>query len=196
MFPIEDHSAENRAEIFDIDDARVKDRLIFGIAQGGRAELELLYRQVSPAVYAYALSILKNFSAAEDVMQDAFVSIAQNAAGYRSQGKPMAWIMTITRNLALMRLQKKESRNLPIDDYTELACGRDMYSETDNRLMLKTALGALSEEERQIVTLHGVAGIKHREIAELLDMPLSTVLTKYKRALEKMKKTMGGDDGD
>jgi RNA polymerase sigma-70 factor (ECF subfamily) len=196
MFPIEDHSANDRAEAFGIDEARARDALIFGIARGGRDELETLYRQTSPAVYAYALSILKNSSAAEDVMQDTFVSIAQNAAGYRSQGKPMAWIMTITRNLAFMRLQKSENKNVPLDDCAEFSQPQDEYSECDRKLMLKTALAVLSAEERQIVTLHGVSGLKHREIAAMMGIPLSTVLTKYKRALEKMKKTLGGDDGD
>ena len=59
--------------------------------------------------------------------------------------------------------------------------------------MLRTALSALNSEERQIVSLHAVAGLKHREIAEMTGIPLSTVLTKYKRALEKMKKVLGGD---
>ena len=86
---MDDHSVQDRAEIVSIDDAKVKDKLITDIARGGRAELEMLYRQTSPAVYAYALSILKNSSAAEDVMQDTYVSVAQNAAGYESQGKPM-----------------------------------------------------------------------------------------------------------
>ena len=193
---MDDHSVQDRAEIVSIDDAKVKDKLITDIARGGRAELEMLYRQTSPAVYAYALSILKNSSAAEDVMQDTYVSVAQNAAGYESQGKPMAWIMTITRNLAYMQLRKSESKNVSIEDYTDLASQRDLYSETDRRLLLKTALSILGEEERQIVTLHGVSGLKHREIADMMNLPLSTVLTKYKRALEKMKKQLGGVAGD
>jgi len=196
MVPIEENSVEDRTEIIRIDDARELDMLISCIAQGGRPELERLYRKTSPAVYGYALSILKNSSAAEDVMQDTYVSIAQNSAGYRSQGKPMAWIMTITRNLAYMRLQRSEARNVPLDDYTELASEGDEYTESDRKLMIKTALEVLSAEERQIVTLHAVSGLKHREIARMLNMPLSTVLTKYKRSLEKLKKKLGGDDGD
>ena len=53
-------------------------------------------------------------------------------------------------------------------------------------------MSCLSDEERQIVSLHAVAGLKHREIGELTGLPLATVLTKYNRALAKMKKTLGG----
>ena len=54
------------------------------------------------------------------------------------------------------------------------------------------ALGILDFEDRQIVILHALTGMKHREIAELLDLPLGTVLSKYKRALEKMRKELEG----
>jgi len=193
MFHIENHSVPDGEVVFRNIEARETDVLIAGIARGERAALEKLYRQASAAVYAYALSILKNSSAAEDVMQDTFVSIAQNAASYASQGKPMAWVMTIARNTAYMKLQKSENKNLSLEDYTETDSGRDDYSASDRKIMLRTALSALNSEERQIVSLHAVAGLKHREIAEMTGIPLSTVLTKYKRALEKMKKVLGGD---
>ena len=198
MFPIENHSVLDREGAFregETQDNEI-DVLIFRIAQGGRAALETLYRQTSSAVYAYALSILKNSSSAEDVMQDTFVSIAQNAAAYSSQGKPMAWIMTITRNTAYMKLQKSDNKNLSLEDYTETDSGQDEYSASDRKIMLKMAMNVLTKEERQIVTLHAVSGLKHREIADITGLPLSTVLTKYKRALEKMKKVLGGDGSD
>lgn len=48
----------------------------------------------------------------------------------------------------------------------------------------------LTDQERQIVMLHAVAGFKHREIAELLELPLSTVLSKYRRALKKLRHSL------
>ena len=53
---------------------------------------------------------------------------------------------------------------------------------------------ALGEEERQIVLLHAVTGLKHREIAALLELPLSTVLSKYHRALKKLREQLKGDE--
>ena len=90
------------------------DALILRIAQGDTAALEVLYRQTSSSIYGFALSILRDPTAAEDVMQDTFVSVMQSAPGYQPSGKPMAWLLTITRNLALMRLRKAESKNCPL----------------------------------------------------------------------------------
>lgn len=57
----------------------------------------------TPAVYGFALSILKNAHDAEDVLQDVYLQVWHGASGYRSHGKAMGWMMTITRNLTLDR---------------------------------------------------------------------------------------------
>jgi len=57
-------------------------------------------------------------------------------------------------------------------------------------LVLNAAMQTLSSEERQIIILHAVSGLKHIEIAELLSMPLSTVLSKYSRARKKLQNTL------
>lgn len=60
--------------------------------------------------------------------------------------------------------------------------------------LLEQALGTLEEQSRRIVLLHAVTGLKHREIAQLLELPLATVLSKYHRALKKLKLQLEGDD--
>lgn len=62
--------------------------------------------------------------------------------------------------------------------------------DVEDRLVLSKALQTLSEEESSIVLLHAAAGVKHREIADQLDLPLSTVLSKYRRALEKLRRQL------
>ena len=83
------------------------------IAKGDRDALGALYHQANTAVYSFALSILKNEHDAEDVLHDAYLQIWQAAGSYQGQGKPMAWILTITRNLALSRL-RQQSRTEPL----------------------------------------------------------------------------------
>lgn len=90
------------------------DALILRIAQGDTAALEVLYRQTSSSIYGFALSILRDPVAAEDVMQDTFVSVMQSAPGYQPSGKPMAWLLTIARNLALMRCAGQKVRTCPL----------------------------------------------------------------------------------
>ena len=57
--------------------------------------------------------------------------------------------------------------------------------------MLESYLKLLSDEERQIVVLHAISGFKHHEIAKVLKLPLPTVLSKYSRALKKLRNMMG-----
>ena len=86
------------------------DALILRIAQGDTAALEVLYRQTSSSIYGFALSILRDPVAAEDVMQDTFVSVMQSASSYQPSGKPMAWLLTIARNLALNRYKARSAQ--------------------------------------------------------------------------------------
>ena len=57
----------------------------------------------------------------------------------------------------------------------------------EDKSVLAACMERLSDEERQIVTLHALSGFRHREIAALLELPLPTVLSKYSRALKKLK---------
>lgn len=187
------HSNSEKENISSLSDAEIQDLLLQKIAEGDMEALRDLYEQVSPAVYAFAVSIVQNPTTAEDVMQDTFVNIAQNAEKYISQGKPMAWIMTITKNLALMKLKRMDNRNSSLEEYMDVAKSDD-FAQSERRILLQKALKELKEEDRQIVILHAMTGMKHREIAEIMKIPLPTVLTKYKRSLEKMRRVIGGDD--
>ena len=155
------------------------------IAKGDRDALGALYHQANTAVYSFALSILKNTSDAEDALHDCFLDIYQAAEHSRPQGKPMAWVLTITRNLAISRL-REHGRTEPLvqEDWQDRLADNPAVTHED-RMMLEAVLSALSDEERQIVTLHALTGL--REIAALLGLPLPTVLSKYSRALKKLQ---------
>lgn len=158
------------------------------IALGDRDALAQLYEGTRHAVFGFAISILRNRSAAEDVLQDTYLKVWANAATYRAQGKPMAWILSMTRNLALMKLREKRNRDLPFEEQMDIPFTFDAEEGRLDRIVLELALNTLSEEERQIIMLHSLSGQKHREIAEILQLPLSTVLSKYRRALKKLEK--------
>ncbi len=166
------------------------DRLLVKIERKDKEALAALYNHTKSAVYGFALSILRNRAEAEDVMQEAFINIYKAAKGYQSRGKPLAWILTIVRNLSLMRLREMKKYEPNPDWLQEAVNPEDSTSRSLNRLLLDTALKVLGAEERQIVILYSVAGLKHREIAALLNLPLSTVLSKYRRSLSKLKKQM------
>ena len=65
----------------------------------------------------------------------------------------------------------------------------------EERLVLSAALQSLSEEERQIVTLHAVSGFRFREVASFLELPLNTVLSKYHRAMKRLRRQLSEEEG-
>ena len=160
--------------------------LLQEVAEGSTAALEELYRFTDRAVYAYALSILRNAYDAEDVLQECFIRVFQSAAFYHGDGKPMAWILTIAKNLCRDLLRKNQTvAELSDEAWLRLAAPN---TTNDDRLILSACMEELSEKERQIVALHAVAGFKHREIAEFMSLSLTGVLSKYHRAIQKMKR--------
>ena len=162
------------------------------IANDDKAAFEEFYRATEQTVYAYILSILKNPQDSQDVMQDTYLKIRSAAHLYQPQGKPMAWVFTIARNLCLMKIRSNSRINQSaIEDLeNSLDYSTTHKGQVEDRMVLNCALSILSEEERTIVILHAVSGLKHHEIAKNLDLPLSTVLSKYNRALKKLKKTL------
>ena len=173
--------------------AQALEGLLLSLAQGDREALAQLYRQTRTTVYGLALSYVRSPGDAEDVTQDTFVRAWENAPGYRPQGKPLAWLLTICRNLALMKLRARERTvDLTEEAWDALPALPEGLSAED-RALLHAALSALGEEERRIVLLHAVTGLKHREIAALVELPLATVLSKYHRALKKLREKVEGE---
>ena len=170
------------------------DRCLFGIAHEDSNALAELYDCTSASVYAFALSILKNTQDAEDVLHDCYLQIYSAAPRYQSSKKPMAWILTITRNLCLLKLrERRKTADIPPENWEPYLEACETVS-LEDRLILTECMELLSDEERQIVILHAVAGFKHRETAKFLALPLSTILSKYNRAIKKLKNHIGEED--
>ena len=164
------------------------DSMLSAVARGDTKAFEMLYNATRVSVYSFALSIVKNSYDAEDVMQDCYVALFASAADYVSCGKPLAWILTIVRNLCFQKFRtQKLNSEFHRQDKNELSAEKTAVS-PDDRLILKECLEKLQDQERQIIILHAVSGFKHREIAEFLEIPLPTVLSKYHRALKKLRK--------
>ncbi len=170
----------------------VTDTDILRIAEKAPDAVSLLYEKASKSIYGFALSITKNAHDAEDTLQEVFIAVIKGAESYRPSGKPMAWLLTITKNIANGKLRARKN-DLSLDEAlneNEEAFSR--IDSTEERLTLEAALTVLSDEERKILALRALSGLKSREIASLLRLPLGTVLSKYSRALKKLKEHLEG----
>ncbi len=168
----------------------VNEKILTDIAGGSAAAFKELYALTSDTVYGFALSILKNSHDAEDIMQEVYIKIYNNADTYQHQGKPMAWILTIVRNMCYNKIRDTKQHD-DISDHAHYISD-NCHESGINAIVLEEAMNVLNEDERQIVMLHSIAGMKHREIADIVDMPVSTVLSKYNRSLKKLKKALEG----
>ncbi len=168
--------------------------LLLRLSTGEQAALGGLYEIIKTDIYAFALSKTENVEDAEDAMQDAFVRIYKYAKLYVPKGTPMSWIFTIVMNI-IKRQRSLKSRHISLDDTIgeTVVDERESFEEGVIKSdFIKMLMRTLDEDERQIVIMHAVSGLKHREIAKILDSPLSTVLSRYNRAIKKLQKQEEG----
>ncbi|MDF2791911.1 MAG: hypothetical protein K0S80_5013 [Neobacillus sp.] len=152
------------------------------------AEFRQLFNEHKKHVFAIALSILRDFELSEDVLQEVYIKLFQHMK-HNEISNVKAWLISVSRNTALDLYRKKKREITGFDeDYFE----RVQYLAEDplDKMVLSKYLELLTSEERQIVILKDISGMKHREIAKIVEMPLGTVLWKYSTALKKLKKVL------
>lgn len=168
------------------------EELIQQTGQNNNVAFEKLYRTCDKAVFSYVLSITKSFVLSEDIMQETFLRIRASASSYQCMGKPMAWILRIAKNSALMYFRKH--RHEVMVDYSQEEYLFGSYEDNlDDIILLKASLKYLNDKQREILFLHVVVGFKHREIAKQLQLPLGTVLWNYHRAIKVLSDRMNNE---
>ena len=100
----------------------------------------------------------------------------------------MAWMMTIGKNLFLMKYRKEKEKIPVAPEELENLIDLSPIGNVENRLLLEMMFKELSDEEREIIIMHDVAGMKFREIAHVVDKPVGTVLARYNRSIHKLQK--------
>lgn len=149
--------------------------------------LEQLYIKTERTIYSYVLSILKNPETTVDMVQDTYIKVMSSAHLYRPEGKPLAWLFTIAKNLCYSHLRGKGKTADMVDGFEDDINYSYIEDPTD-RLAVEAAMTVLNEKERRVVLLHSVSGYKQREVAELLEIPLATATSIYNRSLKKMQR--------
>ncbi len=168
-----------------LDADRLEAELI-SIASGDKSALALFYKDTYTPIYSYILSFLKNSYDTEDVLHDLYVSVYVNAKNYKPGGKPMAWVFAIARNMSIKKLsERKRNADFGDEDWEKLL-PQDTIS-LEEGCAVRACLTQLSLEEREIVVMHIVGGFMHKEIAAIMSLPLGTVLSKYNRAIKKLR---------
>ncbi len=159
------------------------------VARGDDDAFEKLYLETRRGVYAFLYSYFDNREDCEDAMQTVYLKIKTNISQYNDGTNGLAWILQIAKNTALNELRKKSSNKKVVNGIEIEEREDDSY----NNVVLRNTLmylmkKVLDEEEQRIIILHAVWEYKHKEIAKILGCPTGTVTSKYKRAVDKLKK--------
>ena len=150
-----------------------------------RERLRTLYEQHGRVLLAYAFSLLRNRSAAEDVLHHVFTKLLQR--GVAINGQPLHYLYRAIRNTALnhRRQRARESELAPSASWLESAPGLD-----EAGLALQTALAELPDEQREVMILHVWGHMTFEEVAGALDISPNTAASRYRYALAKLKERL------
>ena len=161
------------------------------IRQRDPAALAKLYDEYGSRVYSLAVAILGDGNRAQEVTQDTFMKVWSHPELYwHDTGRFAAWLLTITRRLAIDRLRHeshRSSKSTSIDDDTfpEL---RDWAEDDEARWReMRLVADELPVEQREVIVLAYYRGMSQSEIAEYLGIPLGTAKTRLRLGMEKLR---------
>lgn len=161
-------------------------------AQDGDAvAIERLIELYQDSIYSMAVSFTRNPHQAEDLAQEAWIKILRGLPKFRRDSKFSTWLYRVTMNTFLNanRALKREQEvvgNLVPDSETE-----SIASRLDTAMDVQVAVRELPEEFRSVVLLRYVADLSYKEIASVLEVPLGTVQSRLRRALDKLGHNLG-----
>jgi len=176
------------------------------LKSGSSKDFEVIYDRFSDALFGVLCRILPDEALAEDVLQEAFVKIWHNAAKYeRGKGTIFTWMLNIARNLAIDKLRGKQlinkGKTISLSDTVGMAEASQVGSSTNNagteRLEEVIELIAfLAPEHKKLIDLVYIQGYTQQEVSELLNVPLGTIKTRIRTALQLLKTNLSANTED
>jgi RNA polymerase sigma-70 factor (ECF subfamily) len=171
--------------------------LVQAIAGQDDGSLAELYDRYRTLCYALALRVVRDQQRAEDVVQDAFLSVWRKAGSYTpGRGSVRTWLTSVVRNRAIDVVRAR--RESTADDEPTLLAIRDPRPPVEEQVvhaldaeLLRTVLADLPSEQRHVIGLAFFAGHSHAEIAEETATPLGTVKSRIRLGMQRMRAGLG-----
>jgi len=175
--------------------------LIDRVALADELALKALYDLTSSKLYGVALRVVSNREWAEDVLQEAYLTIWRTASDYKATlSPPMAWMGLVVRSRGLDFLRRRAvgrvDRMQELDDrVSDTVAGdspnpMDTTQASEQAWALHQCLGQLAHKQREVLSLAYLRDLSHSELAEQLKLPLGTVKTWIRRGLEQLRGCM------
>lgn len=171
------------------------ERLMRRIAGGEHETFEQLYERHATAAFSLARAMLRDQRAAEDVCQEAFLAVWRNAAAFdATRGAVRPWLLQIVRNGAIDAIRHRRVPTRRLDVCPDILEHEPAAEQTQAQALgnidaaaVRVTLRALPAEQRQAIALAYFGGLTHREIADVLELPLGTVKGRLRLGLEKLR---------
>ena len=180
------------------DTPATRERLLARIANGDQVAFGVLYDEISPRVFGLIRRLLVDHAQSEEVAQEVFLEIWQNASRYDpTKGGASTWILTMAHRRAVDRVRSSQSGRdrdvkIGIRDYVS---AYDTVAETVETTIeherVKEAMTQLTELQRQAVTLAYFGGYSHSEVATMLSVPIGTVKTRLRDGMIRLRDELG-----
>ncbi len=182
--------------------ARLADEDLMPLVQEGRsAAFEVVYDRHANVAFSLAYRIAGKRNQAEDVVQEAFLSVWRSGGRYdRSRGSVRTWILGIVHNRAIDQLRRNyvhdrrrasDAASEAIEEMLEAPEQTDTeVARRDEAGAVRTALAELPSEQARVVELAFFGGFTHTEIADLLDSPVGTVKGRMRLGMAKLAKAL------
>ncbi|MEZ4462799.1 MAG: RNA polymerase sigma factor [bacterium] len=177
------------------------EELMLGYADGDARAFEVLLRRHEKPVFNFIYRSVGRKDIAEELLQDVFLRVIRNASSYQQSAKFTTWLYTIARNICIDRSRKKGGKELSLDQpvgdddkstFLDQVVDGSSQMATDYdrdvfRQRLEQALAKLPDEQREVFVMREISDLKFREIAEILDIPVPTVKSRMRYALEALR---------
>jgi RNA polymerase sigma-70 factor (ECF subfamily) len=176
--------------------------LISRIANGDRLAMQVLFARHHVRVYRFALRLLRNEAAAEDLVSEVFLDVWRQAAKFEGRAAASTWMLGIARFKALSALRRKPEQELDEETAAAIEDRSDdpevALAKKDKGAVLRDCLTALSAEHREVVDLVYYHEKSVEEVARIVGIPEATVKTRMfyaRRKLSELLKERGIDRG-
>jgi RNA polymerase sigma-70 factor (ECF subfamily) len=172
---------------------------LLAVARGDESAFARVYDRYAPILLGLLLRILRSRAEAEDVLQEVFLQVWQQARSFDpARGRAFTWLVTLARSRAIDRLRAVDSRERAAQrsagDAPPEPARAEWVDETAIRAeraeAVRAALAELPEEQRQVLVLAYLEGMSQSEIAEAKNQPLGTVKTRTRTGLKKLSEAL------
>ena len=168
------------------------------VGDGNPRAFELIFDRHGGAAFSLAYRMVGNRVAAEDVVQEAFLSIWRSRMRYdRSRGSVRTWVLGIVHNRTIDALRRGATHDRRQETLDGVAERHEAPERTDveaarreEARSVRTALDTLPDDQRRTIELAYFGGFTHSQIAELLDQPIGTVKGRMRLGLDKLKRQL------